>query len=229
MNSLDTLITQLSLWELLQTDEERVALLLGARLHQIESRQRIFSEGEPVESFFYLHSGKAIMVRSGVSGRLHVSRLVRPGQFFGVRPYFAHKDTQATATTLEDSEVLCISVDTVRFLLERNTEVCRFFLELIATELELAEERMITLTQKHIRGRLAETLLLLARYYGYDSDGATLGVCLSRSDLATLSNMTTSNAIRTLSQFATERLVALDGRRIRIIDPAALEEVSRHG
>ena len=41
---------------------------------------------------------------------------------------------------------------------------------------------------------------------------------LSREDLANLSNMTTSNAIRTLSQFATERLITIDGRKIKIID-----------
>ena len=31
-------------------------------------------------------------------------------------------------------------------------------------------------------------------------------------------NMTTSNAIRTLSNFATEKLITIDGRKIKIID-----------
>jgi hypothetical protein len=44
-----------------------------------------------------------------------------------------------------------------------------------------------------------------------------------------MSNMTTSNAIRTLSQFAQEELIAVDGRRIRILNEKELEHISRLG
>ena len=54
-------------------------------------------------------------------------------------------------------------------------------------------------------------------------------VYLSREDLANLSNMTTSNAIRTLSQFATERLITIDGRKIKIIDEEKLKKISKIG
>jgi hypothetical protein len=41
--------------------------------------------------------------------------------------------------------------------------------------------------------------------------------------------MTTSNAIRTLSQFAMEGLIALDGRKIQILDEEELTRISRLG
>ena len=41
--------------------------------------------------------------------------------------------------------------------------------------------------------------------------------------------MTTSNAIRTLSLFAAERLIAIDGRKIKIIDEEELKKISRIG
>jgi hypothetical protein len=44
-----------------------------------------------------------------------------------------------------------------------------------------------------------------------------------------MSNMTTSNAIRTLSQFAQEGLLAIDGRHIQILDEKSLEKISRLG
>jgi CRP-like cAMP-binding protein len=65
--------------------------------------------------------------------------------------------------------------------------------------------------------------------YGLDEDGATINVYLSREDLANLSNMTTSNAIRTLSMFVSERVIAMDGRRIKIIDEDRLRKISRLG
>ena len=92
-----------------------------------------------------------------------------------------------------------------------------------------ADERTVNLTQKHIRGRLAESLLFLRDSYGLEEDGSTLSIYLSREDLANLSNMTTANAIRTLSAFASERLVAVDGRKIKILEEEKLAKISRMG
>ena len=47
--------------------------------------------------------------------------------------------------------------------------------------------------------------MFLKDTYGVEEDESTLSIYLSREDLANLSNMTTSNAIRTLSNFATEK------------------------
>ena len=41
--------------------------------------------------------------------------------------------------------------------------------------------------------------------------------------------MTTSNAIRTLSAFAQERIITVDGRRIKIVDEQQLRNISKFG
>jgi CRP-like cAMP-binding protein len=98
-----------------------------------------------------------------------------------------------------------------------------------ATELGLTYNRTITLTQKHIRGRLAESLIFIRNTYGVEEDGATLLVSMTREELANLSNMTTSNAIRTLSSFAAEGIVAISGRKIKILDYNKLLRISELG
>jgi len=65
---------------------------------------------------------------------------------------------------------------------------------------------------------LAESLVFLRDIYGYEEDNCTLSIYLSREDLANFSNMTTSNAIRTLSNFVNENVIAVDGRIIKILD-----------
>ena len=52
---------------------------------------------------------------------------------------------------------------------------------------------------------------------------------MAREDLANLSNMTTSNAIRTLSCFASEKIIVVDGRKIQFLDEAKLRKISRFG
>jgi CRP-like cAMP-binding protein len=71
--------------------------------------------------------------------------------------------------------------------------------------------------------------LFLVENYGLDKDGATISIYLSREDLANLSNMTTSNAIRTLAGFVNDEIVTIDGRKIKIIDLEKLQRMSKLG
>ena len=52
---------------------------------------------------------------------------------------------------------------------------------------------------------------------------------MGREDIANLSNMTTSNAIRTLTSFVNEKLLIVDGRQIKIIDEDSLRKISKFG
>ncbi len=71
--------------------------------------------------------------------------------------------------------------------------------------------------------------MVLLDSYGYESDSQTLNIYMSREDLANLSNMTTSNAIRTLSGFVNDKLIIVDGRRIKILNEPALRKISKYG
>jgi CRP-like cAMP-binding protein len=110
-----------------------------------------------------------------------------------------------------------------------NTRLGWFFIQKLAVALGISDERTVNLTQKHIRGRLAESILFLKESYGLEEDGCTLSIYLSREDMANLSNMTTSNAIRTLSTFAQEKIIAIDGRKIKIMNEPELEKISKFG
>ncbi|MDE6340015.1 MAG: Crp/Fnr family transcriptional regulator, partial [Muribaculaceae bacterium] len=122
-----------------------------------------------------------------------------------------------------------IPMKIVEDLVRQNNDLAMFFIHELSRNLGGSDTKIINLTQKHIRGRLAESLLLLADNYGYEDDNATLKIYMSREDLANLSNMTTSNAIRTLMAFVTEKLILVDGRRIKIINEPQLRKISKFG
>ena len=75
----------------------------------------------------------------------------------------------------------------------------------------------------------ASVTVVLKNKYGYEDDGSTLGIYLSREELANMSNMTTSNAIRILSSLVSENLIITDGRRIKVIDEKGLLRISENG
>lgn len=189
----------------------------------------IFRDGEKPTGLVCLFKGKVKIFKEGVGGRDQIVRMARPVGFLGYRAMFADENHIATAEALEDSIICNIESDCLIEILQSNAELTFHILRSLAMELGFSNNRTITLTQKHIRGRLAESLLFLRDTYGLEDDNQTIKVYLSREDLANLSNMTTSNAIRTLSSFCNENVLELDGRRIKILDAHKLERISNLG
>ena len=160
---------------------------------------------------------------------MQILRLHRPVQFFGYRAYFAREAYVSSAAAIEKSVIGAVPLKVVERLIRSNMDVAMFFIHELSRNLGGSDTKIVNLTQKHIRGRLAEALLLLAENYGLEDDSATLKIYMSREDLAALSNMTTSNAIRTLSNFVNEKLIVVDGRRIKILNESQLRKISKYG
>ncbi len=211
------------------TPEEKEDLQNHLTLVYYKKNEFIFKEGEKPNSILFLLDGKVIIYKEGVGGREQIIRMTKPLGLIGYRALLADELHIGSAIALEDSTVGIISPEYLFHKLIKNPSFSLRIIQKLARELGFSNSRTVTLTQKHIRGRLAESLLLLKEKYGWENDGATLKVYLSREDIANLSNMTTSNAIRTLSTFAGEKVIAIDGRKIRILDIQRLEKISKLG
>ncbi len=209
--------------------DEREDIQNHISLSNYKKNEFIFKEGENPSGLIFLLEGKVIIYKEGVGGREQIIRMTKPLGLIGYRALLAEELHIGSAIALEDSIIGHISPDYLHHKLLTNPKFSFKILQKLARELGFSNARTVTLTQKHIRGRLAESLLLLKEKYGWENDGATLKVYLSREDIANLSNMTTSNAIRTLSTFAGEKVIAIDGRKIRILDFHRLEKISKLG
>ncbi len=213
----------------LLTPEEKQLLEKHATVHTFKKNGIIYETGDVPAYLHCLVSGKVKVSKEGVGGRAQIVRVIKPVEYFGYRPAFAGEKYASVASAFEQSVIVKIPIGTVMRLLMENARLGLFFIERLASDLGKADSRTVNLTQKHIRGRLAEALLCLRDSYGLEEDGSTLSIYLSREDLANLSNMTTANAIRTLSAFASEKLLAVDGRKIKLMDVPGLEKISRIG
>ena len=211
------------------SEEEKLELEDHLTRTHVRKNDFIFKEGDKPLGFITLEEGKVKIFKEGVGGREQIVRMVKPGGFVSYRALIAGEIHIASAMALEDSVICIIDSDHFFNKLLKNTQLSTRLLTKLAKELGFSNSRTVTLTQKHIRGRLAESIILLKYKYGIEPDGSTIKAYLSREDLANLSNMTTSNAIRTLSSFVSEKVIAIDGRKLRILDHQKLERISKLG
>ena len=219
---------QMSVFSVLN-EEEKELLKKNITCTNYKKNDIIYKEGDKPSGLICLSKGKVKIFKEGVGGREQIVRMAKPVGFIGYRALFAEQNYLASAEAIEDSVICTIEKESLYKILSTNSELAFNIIRSLASELGFSNNRTVTLTQKHIRGRLAESLLFLKDTYGLEEDGATIKVYLSREDIANLSNMTTSNAIRTLSTFASEKIIALDGRKIKILDLHGLERISDLG
>lgn len=216
------------MWCLLE-DGQREQLAAHFQVQRFKKNEIIYCEGETPVHLMCLLSGKVKIYKGGAGGRNQIFRLLKPVEYFGYQAYFTGSDYMTASAACEPSLICFIPMNVVMQLVRQNNQLSMFFLRELARDLQIADERTVNLTQKHVRGRLAESLLLLKDSYGLEEDGSTLSIFLSREDLASMSNMTTSNAIRTLAQFAADKIIAIDGRKIRILEEDRLKKISKIG
>lgn len=210
-------------------DKEKEFLLQNHSCISLKKGEMIFHEGNRAAGVYCLASGKVKVYKEGIGGREQIIRMVRPQGLIGFAAFISGNAYSASAVAIEESGVCHFDKEPFMKLIRRNPDLSMKLMRMMAVELSFSNGRTISLTQKHIRGRLAESLLVLRDTYGVENDGRTIKAYVSREDLACFSNMTTSNAIRTLSMFASESVIALDGKKISIVDPARLEKISQLG
>jgi len=211
------------------TEEEQNTIAAHVEVVHYAKNEMIHHDGEMSQYVWMLLRGKVRIYKEGIGQRPQIIRLLKPYDIFGYRACIAEEAYNSNASAFEACDVYRLSRACFNEMIQSNSALCYHVMMMMAKDLAFSEIQMVNLTQKHIRGRLAESILLLLKNYGFEEDGQTLAMLLPRDDLANMSNMTTSNAIRTLSQFAQEGLIGIEGKKIKILNDKALERISRLG
>ncbi|MBN3036124.1 MAG: Crp/Fnr family transcriptional regulator [Bacteroidales bacterium] len=181
--------------------------------------QIIFHEGQIPTGIYCLKSGKIKVCKIGIDGKEQIVRFVLPGALLGLRAFVSGRNYAATAATLEDSVVCFIEKKVFFNLIAKFTSISQCILYTLGKLLEEAENKMISLAQKPVRERLAESLLILNKVFKAEhcqTESAT--IALSREDLANIVGTATETVIRILSEFKEEKLIAIIDRKIILRD-----------
>lgn len=184
--------------------------------------QTLFNEGSHPFGIYCINNGKLKLAHVGDDGKEQIIRLLKGGDVIGYRALLSGDRYGASAVALEDTQVCFIPKEIFVNLLKNDPNLALEMMRMLSDELHRAEMKLTHLAQKPVRERLAETLLFIKETYGYEEDGITLNVRLSREEIANLVGTATESTIRILSEFKKDNMVDLDGKKIKIINHGKL-------
>jgi CRP/FNR family transcriptional regulator, cyclic AMP receptor protein len=124
----------------------------------------IFSPGDPGDSVMYIQRGGVKLSVRSKTGREAVVAILGPGEFFGEGCLAGQADRTRSATAITPATILAIEKDSMIRLLRRKRALAdRFISHMLARNIRV-EEDLIDQLFSSSETRLAQALLLLARY-----------------------------------------------------------------
>ena len=178
-----------------------------------------YTPGETGEVLFILKKGRVNLYRMTAEGKKLVTATVEPGTVFGEMSMIGQGMVDSFAEAAADCTLCVMSRTDVERLIREHPSVSLRLLQLLATRLDAAEERLADVAYKSVPARIATTLLRL-------SGDAGNAVKLSHQDIADMVGTYRETATRILNELRAEGLIELKRMHIDILDAGRLEDVA---
>lgn len=207
------------------SSEELQILNYEKDFRQYKRGDILYQEGNRISGFFCVNSGVIKVFKTGFDGKEQIIRFAKKGDIIAYRSVLSNELACTSAKVIEDCQVCFIPSEILIQFIKTNSSYSLELLKLACHELGEANSFITDIAQKTVRERLAEILLLLANDFGLDEENF-LKVSLTREELANIVGTATESVIRLLSEFKSDKLVELNGRKIRILNQRGLEKIS---
>lgn len=191
----------------------------------IKKGEPIFEEGESVNGIFCIKDGVCKLSKLSANGKDQIVKLSKPGELLGQRSLISDEPANLSAVALEDMEVCFIPKNEILGFFNNNNQFSMNVMKTICGDLKDADDHMVSMVQKSVKERLAETLLYLEDTFGKNEDG-TLHIQLSREELAGMIGTATESCIRLLSELNKTGWIDLIGKKIAIVDRNKLKRMA---
>jgi CRP-like cAMP-binding protein len=205
--------------------EEIESLNFEKDFRQYKRGDILYQEGNRISGFFCINSGIIKVFKTGFDGKEQIIRFARKGDLIAYRSVLSSEPACTSAKVIEDCQVCFIPSEILISFIKTNPAYALELLKLACHELGEANSFITDIAQKTVRERLAEVLLFLVNDFGLDEDHV-LNISLTREELANIVGTATESVIRLLSDFKSDRLIELNGRKIKILNIKGLEKIS---
>jgi len=195
----------------------------SVRFHEGEM---ILKQGTHANTLISVVEGFARKYVEGFNERNLILDFVKPWQLVGAPGIHFSGKHSYSVVSITESLVCFLDVQNFNRVLEMNSSFAKLYIEMCSKNYGRSIDRMVSLSQKQMHGRVADALLYLT---GDIFESSLIGSWISRQDIADYTSMSKDSAIRILKEFERDNIILLEGRTIEVIDMQRLISISANG
>ena len=206
------------------SEAELRALSQRVKSRHFDRGELLFNEGDACSGLFLVASGKIRIFKVSAGGREQVLAMEGPGSSFAELPVFDGGNYPASASAVEDAEVLFISRKDFQDFCREHPDVALKVIAVVGSRLRRLVGIIEELSFSTVRHRLIGLILRLAQAGGKTSkEGISVELTKSHQDLAAELGTVREIVSRNLSRLQAEGFLEVDGRQITVKDLAGLK------
>jgi len=186
----------------------------------------IAKQGAPISHLVSVNDGlvKVVLETPGeqdiiISIEKPVFILTGPGLFVDNRYHFS-------VIALSECRTCYLEIQQLHWLIETNIEFAKRFNKTMAERSIMLYNRIRSLNQKNMAGRISEALLMLHKNI---FEVNPFELILTRQELAEFTGMTKESVSRILKEFKEEGLIEIEDKQVEILDFEKMNSISRKG
>lgn len=185
----------------------------------------LYQEGNRISGIYCINKGVLKIYKTGTEGKEQIIKFAKKGDVIGYRSVIISEPACTSVKVIEDAVLCFISSQELYHLLRENSEFGIEMLQIACKELGEANDYITDIAQKSVKERLAEILLHLKDEFGVNNE-EVINLNLTREELANIIGTATESVIRLLSEFKSDGIIELQGRKIKILDASKLKKIS---
>lgn len=198
----------------------RAAVADAARIRSLASGEVLFQAGDPFQGFFVVVTGHIQLSHVTASGQEKVVAIVAPGEPFAEAVQFlAGREYPVDAQALEETRLLEIPAEPFDRLLDERPAMARGLLGGLSRRLHQLVQDVASLALEDATARVVGYLQALA---GEERPGAEVQLPAKKATVASRLGVQPETFSRVLTRLRSQGVVAVEGERIRILDPKRL-------
>jgi len=188
--------------------------------------ETIIKQGSPTSNALFMASGMAKTYIEGLNGKNFILSIALPGRLIlGPGAYIDSRHTY-TVAAITAVQACFINFEIFKQLVRTNGAFAESLLEDISTKSQGTLNRMVSLSQKKMHGRLADALLYFSDVV-FKTD--EYDMILSRQELGEMTNMAKECVVRILKELEDSGVIYSDSSKVKILDREKLVQISVKG
>jgi CRP-like cAMP-binding protein len=186
----------------------------------------LFSEGNILNGVYCIKEGICKLSRLSANGKEQIVRFIKGGDMLGYRSVLSEEPVTLSVTALRDLKACYIPKSEIFEAMKTNSKFSMEMMKTVCHDLRDANMAITNMAQKSVKERLADTLIFLKNTFGVDKDGY-LDITLTREEFSSVIGTATESAIRLLSEYKKKGYIALDGKKVKILNESELLRISQ--
>jgi DNA-binding response OmpR family regulator len=193
-------------------------------VNEYKKKHVLYSQGNRPRVVYYIVSGKIKTYKSNDDGKELVTHIYINGDFLGYNDILEDINYTENAEILEDAAVMLIPREDFLSLFINDAQVSKQFIHLITKNVLEHEERLVNMAYNSLRKKVAYGLVQVLDKYKKNNNKNEIKE-LSRETLAQVTGVAIESLVRTLADFKSEKLIALEPGKIIILNEDKLKNL----